>query len=58
MKLEITQDEQTLLADALAQAIGSAKRAQNNGKTPTIKEVYRQHEAILKTLEAKVLSAK
>ena len=57
-KIEITQDEQTLLDQALETEIKSAKRAQNSGKNPQIKEVYAIQERTLQTLKAKIGNAK
>lgn len=53
-----TKDELTIIAEAIAQQIVSAQRAQNAKRgAPMIREVYKVHEATLKNLEAKILSA-
>lgn len=58
-QLQLTQDEKTLLLDAIEQSIGSAKRQQNmKGKTITIKTVYEQHERTLQALKTKVAELK
>ena len=57
--IQFTKDETTLLTDALAQAISSAKRQQNTkSKTITIKEVYEKHERTLQALMNKIADAK
>lgn len=58
MKLEITPEEATLMKDALDGAIKSAKRAQNTGKNPEIKQVYERHEASLQALWGKIATTK
>lgn len=57
-KLDLTTDEQTIVLNALAQATSSAQRAQKTGKTPRIREVYLEHERVLRALEAKIAGAK
>lgn len=58
-KLDITDDERTLVTDALDGAISSAKRQQNmKGKTITITEVWKQHERTLEALKSKINTAK
>lgn len=57
--MNINKDEQTLLHDAVEQAINSARRQQNmKGRTITIREVYQKHERVLQTLLTKVDEAK
>lgn len=51
----LTQDEWTAIANALANEVRSAQRAQKTGKTPHIVEVYKIHEGVLKELEAKAI---
>lgn len=59
MKLDIDQNEQTLLTAALDAAISSAQRQQNmKGKTQTMIQVYQAHERTLKELAVKIASAK
>lgn len=59
MALQLTKDEQTLVLDALEQAISSAKRQQNTkGRTITIKEVYEKHERTLQAVKTKIAEAK
>lgn len=53
---EFNNAELTTIANAIANEIRSAQRQQKTGKTPQIIEVYRSHEAHLKSLEAKVLT--
>lgn len=57
-KLEITKEEQQTIALAIETEIKSAKRAQNNSKTPQIKEVHQALETNLTALRAKILEAK
>lgn len=57
-KIELTHEEITEVLNALDSAEKSAKRAQNTGKSPQIKEVYRIHEAGIKALSAKFATAK
>lgn len=57
-KLDITEQEQHILVEALAQQVRSAQRAQKTGKTPRIQEVYKEHERVLTELETKVARAK
>lgn len=57
-KIDLTNDEQTMIMEALNTEIKSAKRAQNAGKTPHIKEVYQTHERVLQTLSNKIATAK
>jgi len=57
MQLNITKEEATIIANALAAEVTSAQRAQKTGKTPQIVEVYKIHEAVLKELEGKILKA-
>jgi len=56
-KIDLTNAEVTELLNAVDLAAKSAKRAQNTGKTPQIKEVYRIHEQGLLNLEAKLKRA-
>lgn len=57
--IALTKDEQTIVTDALEQAISSAKRQQNmKGRTVTIKEVYEKHERVLQAVKAKIADAK
>lgn len=56
--LNITKDEQTQLMECINTELKSAKRAQNTGKTPHIREVYAQHERTLNALMGKVADAK
>lgn len=52
-----TKEELGIIAEAIAQQITSAQRQQNAKRgTPQIREVYKKHEEVLKTLEAKVLA--
>lgn len=57
-KLDLTQDEITMLMNAMNTEIKSAKRSQNSGKTPQIKQIYYQHERTLAALCDKIASAK
>lgn len=55
---ELTKDELTIIAEAVAQQIVSAQRQQVAKRgSPMIREVYKVHEATLKALEAKLLGA-
>lgn len=57
--INVTKDEQTILMNAVADAVSSAKRQQNSKRgTPQIKEVYATHERVLNALLAKVADAK
>lgn len=58
MKIDINEQDQALLVQALDQSISSAKRGQTSGKTPQIQQVYAQHEATLHALKGKVVQAK
>lgn len=57
-KLELTPEELEVVKQGLAQAEASAKRAQNTSKQPQIKQVYEQHEAFIKGLQAKIATAR
>lgn len=56
-QLQITNEELTLLTTGLETTIASAQRAQKQGKSPQIIEVYKQHEASLAELRAKLVKA-
>lgn len=50
-----TKNELSLLAEAVAQQINSAKRQQNSKRgTPQIHEVYKKHEQIYQALLLKI----
>lgn len=52
-----TKDELGIILNAVAEARRSAQRMQNAKRgTTMIKEVYRKHEEVLATLEAKILA--
>lgn len=55
MKVDFTTDELIMIASAINREVASASRAQKTGKTPHIIEVYKLHEAALKSLEGKCL---
>lgn len=57
-KLDITADEQNQLLACIDTELKSAKRAQNTGKTPHIREVYATHERTLIKLHTKIADAK
>lgn len=58
-KLDITKDEQTIILEAMHQAVTSAQRQQNAKKgSPQIKEVYAVHERVLQALTLKIADAK
>lgn len=56
-QLTLTQDECATVANAIAQQVTSAQRAQKTGKSPEIVAVYKTHEGTLKELEAKFIKA-
>lgn len=55
--IALTNDELTMIANALGKEVASAKRAQTSSKTPQIAEVYKTHEGVLKELEGKIMKA-
>lgn len=57
-KIDLNAQEQTMLMECINTEIKSAKRAQNTGKTPHIREVYAQHERTLNALLSKVADAR
>jgi len=57
-KLDITNDEQNLIITCVETELKSAARAQNNGKTPQIKEVYGAQVKVLEALKTKINAAK
>ena len=57
-KLELTQDEITMILNAIDTETKSAKRAQNTGKTPQIREVWQTHQRTLESLSHKIAAAK
>lgn len=56
-QLQMTNEELSLITTALDTSIASAQRAQKQGKQPGIIEAYRQAEATLAELKAKVVKA-
>lgn len=56
-QLQITSEELALLTTGLETTIASAQRAQKQGKTPQIIEVYKHHEASLAELRGKLIKA-
>lgn len=56
-KLDFTAPELATLASGIETLIKSAQRSQNSGRTPQIKEVYKQEELVLKALASKLLAA-
>lgn len=57
-KIELTTDEATMVLNAIDSEIKSAKRAQNTGKTPQIREVWATHQRVLESLSHKFANAK
>lgn len=57
-KLEITEVERGELLEALHLSLKSAIRAQNTGRTPQIKEVWKIHEKGTRDMIHKVENAK
>lgn len=56
-QLQLTNEELALVTQGIETTIASAQRAQKQGKSPQIIEVYRQHEASLAELKAKLTKA-
>lgn len=56
-QMQLTQEELSLLAEAVKFQVSSAIRSQRTSKSPQITEVYKLHEATLKELEGKILKA-
>lgn len=58
MASPFTNQEKTVLLNALDQAIASAKRQQKTGKQPQIQEAYAVAERVLVDLKNKVTDLK
>lgn len=59
MKIDIDENERTLLNNAMEGSIMSAQRQQNTkGKTPAMVEVWKHHEVTLRALQTKINAAK
>lgn len=56
-QLQITNEDLALIIQGIETTMASAARAQKQGKSPQIIEVYRQHEATLGELKAKLIKA-
>jgi hypothetical protein len=57
-KVDLDTNDITIIHDALDQAAKSAKRAQNTGKSPQIREVYAAHERAIHQVSAKLSTSK
>lgn len=57
-KIDLTEGEVTELLNALDMAGKSARRAQNTGRSPQIKEVWATHERSIQNLANKLMNAK
>lgn len=57
-QVALTADELKLLDQALQTSIASAQRAQKQSKGPQFEQVYKEHEATLSELRAKLVKAK
>lgn len=57
-KLEINQAEKDILLHALDKALASARRQQNTGHSPQIKEVYANEERNTLAVQMKIADAK
>lgn len=54
MKLDINKAEQDIIVMALDKALASARRQQNSGHSPQIKEVYAAEERNILAVQMKV----
>lgn len=57
-KIDLTDNEVTLLLEGVDMLVKSARRAQNTGRSPQIKQVWQEHERQYIAMDTKLRAAK